>query len=208
MRRERDAAGAVETLNQILRDDQGFIPAYLLKAEIVAAGKSEKAVRDAIAVLKAGYRQRPHAELLLSGQRLLAAGGADGWQNVLKYYHKAISRTPDYWPARLLLAVFALEHQQAEEASRQLEELKKRSLADIPIVRLVTGELAYQRSHQLNQATDQVLMALRDADRPPFVFACSACGRYQHRWLARCPGCGSYDTLDLSPDVVALDKPG
>ncbi|MBN2233433.1 MAG: hypothetical protein JW781_11550 [Deltaproteobacteria bacterium] len=199
-----DAAGAVATLDQVLRDDAEFISAYLLKAEIVAAENGEKAVREAVAVLKAGYRRRPHAELLLAGQRLLAAAGTDGWKEVRKYYDKAISRAPEYWPARLLLAVFLLDHQQPEEAARQLEELEKRSLADAPVVRLVAGELAYQRSGELNRATDQVLMALGDTDRPPYVFACSSCGRYDRRWRARCPRCGSYDTSDLSSDVVAL----
>ncbi|MBN2331621.1 MAG: tetratricopeptide repeat protein [Deltaproteobacteria bacterium] len=198
-----DQEAARQLLKELLDDDPAYVPAYILQASLAEAETTNaKRISEAIAILKQGYRRQPNAWYLLKGERLLSAGDG-GHDQVEKYYRKAISRAEDYWPARLLLAFFLLDHQALEQADSLLAGLQ-RQLADSPLVELLAGELSYRQSRQLNEAADHFKRALGLGDKLPLTFSCSNCQRYDNHWLPRCPRCGAYNTYDLSPEVIAV----
>lgn len=200
----REAAD--QSLKELLNKNQKYVPAYFLQAAMAEQElKNPKRIDAALAALKQGYRRQPNAWFLLEGERLLLSSVKDGEEKVEKYYRKAISRHQEYWPARLLFAFFCLRHQRLERVAELLADLKKQDV-DNPLIKMLAGELAYRQSHQLNEAADQFKEALGLEESPPLVFVCRHCHRYNPGWLPRCPGCGQYNTYELSADLVTFKE--
>ena len=197
---------AEKTLKELLKKNQGYVPAYILQASMAEQElQNPKRIDLALAALKQGYRQQPNACFLLEGERLLLSLSDHGEDKVEKYYRKAISRYHGYWPARLLFAFFCLRHQRLEQVNEQLAQLQQQGVNN-PLIKMLAGELAYRQSHQLNEAVDQFKEALGLEENPPLVFVCSYCHHYAASWLPRCPQCGHYNTYELSPDLVTLKE--
>jgi len=197
---------ARQTLKELLDKNQKFVPAYILQATLEEQDRENpKRIEAALAALKQGYRRQPNAWFLLEGERLLFAESEKNEEKVEKYYRKAVSRYPDYWPARLLFAFFCLRHQRLERAGEMLLEFKKQGINN-PLIKILAGELSYRQSHQLNEAADQFKKAIGLEETPPLVFICSHCRRYAATWLPRCPECGHYNTYELSADLVTLKE--
>ncbi len=201
-----DREAAEQTLKELLHKNQKYVPAYILQATMAEQElQNPKRIEAALAVLKQGYRRQPNAWFLLEGERLLLSVSEKSEEKVEKYYRKAISRYQDYWPARLLFAFFCLRHQRLERVAELLAELKKQNINN-PLIKMLAGELAYRQSHQLNEAADQFKDALGLDEKPPLVFICHHCQRYAAGWLPRCPGCGHYNTYELSVDLVTFKE--
>ncbi len=195
---------ARQTLKELLDKNQKFVPAYILQAAMEEQDRQNpKRIEAALAALKQGYRRQPNAWFLLEGERLLFTESEKNEEKVEKYYRKAVSRYPDYWPARLLFAFFCLRHQRLERAAEMLLEFKKQGINN-PLVKILAGELSYRQSHQLNEAADQFKKAIGLEEAPPLVFVCGHCRRYAPSWRPRCPECGHYNTYELSADLVTL----
>lgn len=195
---------AEQTLKELLHKNQKYVPGYILQSSMAEQElQNPKRIEAALAALERGYRRQPNAWFLLAGERLLLSASEKGEEKVEKYYRKAISRYQDYWPARLLFAFFCLRHQRLDLVSSLLAELKKQDV-DNPLIKMLAGELAYRQSHQLNEAADQFKEALGLEENPPLAFICHHCHRYAPGWLPRCPGCGHYNTYELSADLITF----
>ncbi len=195
---------AEQTLKELLNKNQKYVPGYILQASMAEQElQNPKRIEAALAALKQGYRRQPNAWFLLEGERLLLSASEKSEEKVEKYYRKAVSRYQDYWPARLLFAFFCLRHQRLELVAELLAELKKQDINN-PLIKMLAGELAYRQSHQLNEAADQFKEAMGLEENPPLAFICHHCQRYAAGWLPRCPGCGYYNTYELSADLVTF----
>ncbi|MEA2108311.1 MAG: tetratricopeptide repeat protein [Pseudomonadota bacterium] len=197
---------AEQSLKEVLDRNQKYVPAYILQATMAEQElQNPKRIETALAALKQGYSRQPNAWFLLEGERLLLSASENGEEMVAKYYRKAVSRYQDYWPARLLFAFFCLRQQRLERAAGLLAELKKQEVNN-PLIKMLAGELAYRQSHQLNEAADQFKEAMGLEENPPLVFICNHCQRHAAGWLPRCPGCGHYNTYELSADLVTFKE--
>jgi tetratricopeptide (TPR) repeat protein len=189
---------ARDSLKLVFEHDKGHVAAWLLKAEM------EEDPADALVHLRNGFWKKPSSIFLIESEKVVAGSDADdGESKIIKLYRKALSRNPDYAPARWLYARFCLEHQKFDEAAAAARKLRESGFTG-PLLEVILGELACRKEHRLEEAVDHFKKALGCAERLEPVFSCGEGGRLAPDWKYRCPHCGAYNSYDISERVCSF----
>ncbi|HHL39900.1 MAG TPA: tetratricopeptide repeat protein [Deltaproteobacteria bacterium] len=187
---------ALDTLKEILRLDDTFLPAYVLQSDInVAQGN----VSQALKILEGAFEKHHRAILFLRLEDVFIKESNP--EKILEKYRKAIERKPHNTELRLLLSRLYLRLEMVDEAIEELERIAN-EWEDTYYGRVLLGE-AYMRRNQNEKAAQSFHRAI-GIDKellPPFV--CSGCGARNDRWEARCPSCGDWNTLVMNKVKLA-----
>ncbi|WP_025324048.1 tetratricopeptide repeat protein [Deferrisoma camini] len=178
-----------EQLQELVRSEREFAPAYQALGEALQAGGNPDA---AVETWLRGYQATGQAGLLL---RALEERKAQGRAKDLIKPLKKLSRKGASAP--LFLARLLLDLEENEEALALLDRLPA-PVAGTRIARALRAEALYRaRSFDLAAREFRAAVTGEGPAAPGFAFACSACGRRTGVWNAACPGCSALDTLVL-----------
>jgi tetratricopeptide (TPR) repeat protein len=184
-----DATGR---LKEVLKHDDGFIPAHLLQGEIFF--KQARSV-DALRVWEKAYSQHPGAvELLLRIEEAYMSESSP--QKMLEKYKAAAGAHPEDANLKVLLARFYLRLEMVDNAIEMLERLHHDG-HETDYTRVLLGTACVKRGHSEKAATlFSNALGIKNDLAPPY--ACS-CGAVDETWRPRCRACGEWNTRRINP---------
>lgn len=187
-------------LKEVLRNDDGFMPAHLLLGDVLA---SQGNTANAVKVWEKARQKFPKAEaLILRLEDLYINESAP--ERILEKYKKEIHANPNDYNLRLLLARLYLRLEMVDNAIEELEAIQNEGVEGY-YHHVLLGE-AYLRRKQTIKAAHLFQKALGlDREFSP-AFVCSGCAGHAHAWEPRCPSCGEWNTLAMK-GVPAPVKP-
>ena len=193
------AAGDDETVLQELRLlvawDPSFLPGSIALGDRLLRMDRPK---DAARVWARAAATRSEPALIERIERLYRE--LDRPARMVSLYRRWLASDPKPL-LRLSLARFLLSLGRTDEAEAELEALPP-GARQHPTHQALAGEI-----HRLRGNVELALRSFRNAAERDLELrlphTCSACGRAEPEWVARCPGCGEWDTLA----VRVLDAP-
>lgn len=205
--READADGrprdALQHVARAVSLAPDFTAAVRRHAELL---QREGRARQAAKALEAGWRHQPHPALVGAWHALEPHETA---LDRVKRMERLAGANPGHPESRIALAGAALSAQLWGEARRQLEPIMGEASATPRVCRLM-AELE-EAEHGDHAAARQWLE--RTATAPPDpVWLCAECSGEAHDWVALCPHCGAFDSLDWKRPAralpaLAIDRP-
>jgi tetratricopeptide (TPR) repeat protein len=182
--------GELEKANKgfraILREDKGFIPAYLGVAEAMLGGNEPEA---AMSFLEKGYEQTGSQIILARLEDLMINLGEPS--RLIRTYKKTISENPQDNIMKFFLGKLYFRLEMIDDAFEVLSSLDMvEGFADLY---KLLGEL-YFRRNQCDKAVEQFKKTLEMKRTLRVPYCCSVCGRIDMEWSGRCPECGNWNT--------------
>lgn len=188
---------AVAKVKEVLKNDDGFMPAHLLLGEALSRQGN---TASAIKVWEKARDRYPNSEpLFLKLEELYLKESAP--EKILDRYKREINANPYDTRLRLLLSRLYLRLEMVDNAIEELERLVLEG-EDSYYPQVLLGE-AYLRRKQGNKAAALFHKAL-GLDKefiPPFL--CSNCNHNAKTWVPRCPSCGEWNTLYMFSSASA-----
>jgi HemY protein len=190
--RPRDALQHVARAVSLAPD---FTAAVRRHAELL---QREGRARQATKAIEAGWRHLPHPALVEAWRGLEPHESA---LERVKRMERLAAANPGHPESRIALAGAALGAQLWGEARRQLEPIALDNSATPRVCRLMAQ--LEEAEHGDHAASRQWLE--RAAIAPPdLVWLCAECSGEAHDWVALCPHCGAFDSLEWKRPVRAL----
>lgn len=186
-------------LQTVLQNHPDFTPAYVtLGEDLIAQGASQ----EGLEVWDKGFQETGHVVFLeLLEAYFLQQGDPDG---ILQRYHLILRQHPDHPLYRFYLGKLYARLEMLDEALEVLEELEPKDLPAPPLHQIL-GSL-YARKEAWVQAVEQFQKALHPEKRVVVPMVCRECGHTQEIWQGRCPRCGQWNTLNVSPTALPIQS--
>ncbi|MDL2338562.1 MAG: PEP-CTERM system TPR-repeat protein PrsT, partial [Pseudomonadota bacterium] len=171
---------AEESLAAALAADPSYVPALILRARQKAASRD---VDGALSALEAILSKAPTSTEAwkLKGDLLLY--GKNEADDALIAYRKSIEANPKFGPGHLAILAILMQQNKLEEASKQLDELKKFA-AKNPETRYAEAQLAYQKK-DFKTARDIAQELLRLSSKNPRILQLAGAIEFQTNSLAQ-----------------------
>jgi lipopolysaccharide biosynthesis regulator YciM len=174
----------------ILREDEGFVPAYLGVVEVLLG---EREPEEAVSFLEKAYETTSNIMLLSRLEDLLITLGEPS--RLLRTYRKAISERPGDDMLRFFLAKLYYRLEMIDDALETLAALD--TTEPYPQVYRLLGELHLRRD-QCAKAVEQFKKLMRPEKGLRLPYTCGACGLTRQEWAGRCPGCENWNTFKFN----------
>lgn len=174
----------------ILREDEGFVPAYLGVVEVLLG---EREPEEAVSFLEKAYETSSNIMLLSRLEDLLITLGEPS--RLLRTYRRAISERPGDDMLRFFLAKLYYRLEMIEDAMETLEALD--TTESYPQVYRLLGELHLRRD-QCAKAVEQFKKLMRPEKGLRIPYTCGVCGLTRQEWAGRCPGCENWNTFKFN----------
>lgn len=189
--RKENLPEAIKQFRDIIKNNPGFVPAYLKLAQAYqASGDAEEAIRM---LLKANkqfptYLYFPYLEELYLSQ--------DNPSAIIEAYKDAIRRSPDDVRLCFLLGKLYLRLEMLDEAIGQFEEVLSKG-TEFPLVHFMIGEI-HDRFRRYQEAGKAYKNAARiPAEGNGLLYNCTTCHNRTTDWLDRCPNCHNWNTFQM-----------
>jgi tetratricopeptide (TPR) repeat protein len=187
-RGETEKAG--KGFRSIVRDEAGFIPAYLGIAEsMLREGDAE----DAASFLEKSYELTSSTILLARLEDLLINLGEPA--RLIRTYRKTISENPNDQMLKFFLGKLYYRLEMVDDALETLSPLSDAPDTYPDIYRLM-GEL-YLRRDQCEKAVEEFKKTDEFKKTFRLPYCCSVCGHSEQDWLGRCPQCRNWNTYQF-----------
>ena len=187
-RGESEKAG--KGFRSIVRDEAGFIPAYLGIAEsMLREGDAE----DAASFLEKSYELTSSTILLARLEDLLINLGEPA--RLIRTYRKTISDNPNDQMLKFFLGKLYYRLEMVDDALETLSPLSDMPDAYPDIYRLM-GEL-YLKRDQCEKAVEEFKKTADFKKTFRLPYCCSVCGRSEQDWSGRCPKCLNWNTYQF-----------
>ncbi len=189
----------VAELYGLLRDEPGFVPAAVSLGDTLRhLGRDREAGR----VWLRAARLRPMPVLL---GRIESLYRDLGQPNKVTAIYRRLQTGGASFPRAARLVRFLLTQGAVEEAAAALESAV--SAGNEAEAALLRGEIERRRDNP-SAALESFHVAFDAWPEDGRLHLCAVCGRSVAAWLARCPGCGGWDSLRLpnegeTPPAVA-----
>ncbi|MBX9849618.1 MAG: PEP-CTERM system TPR-repeat protein PrsT, partial [Rhodocyclaceae bacterium] len=179
-RSEGDSKSAESRLTAALKDDPNFVPALMLLAlQRAIAGDFDAALSQTEAILS---KDPANAEAWkLKGDLLLR--GKSKTDDALVAYRKSIEIEPSFEPGHLAVLTILMQKNKLEDASIQLNQLKKFA-AKKPQTKLADAQLAYQQK-DYKKAKELTQELLRLSSKSPRILQLAGAVEFQTNSLAQ-----------------------
>jgi HemY protein len=164
-----------------------FTPAVRRHAELL---QREGKTRQAAKAIEAGWRRLPHPALVEAWEEL--EPDATALQR-MKRMERLAALNPGHVESRIALAAAALGAQLWGEARRQLEPIAGDSAATPRVCRLMA---ALEEAEHGDHARARQWLERAAAAPPDPAWLCAECSAEAPGWVALCPNCGAFDSLD------------
>ena len=187
---------ASAAIKEILKSEEGFIPAHILLGEIY---RKREDPQSALRVWTRAFDIHHDPVLLLKIEEAYLEQSAP--DKLLDLLRNATLERPQDMDLALLLARLYLRLEMIDEAIGELERLKSGVEASY-YLEMLLGE-AYMRRGMTEEAALTFHGALGlDRALPP-SFVCSECAHGEPGWRSRCPDCRQWNSLKMSRTRVA-----
>ncbi len=190
---------ALTYATRALDADKFFVPARVLLGEIALKNSdTDLAVKH----WKRGYEKTGDVIFLIKLEEISIAESSP--QQIISIYRDVLTRVPGNVNARLLQARLFLRLEMVDDAIRELTVMGDEGQGGA--YRQVLLGAAYLRRNQAAEAAELFFSALGfdDNDMSP-VFKCRFCAHETLNWVARCPSCSKWDSLEMSSTVGLND---
>ncbi|HWP34798.1 MAG TPA: tetratricopeptide repeat protein [Thermodesulfobacteriota bacterium] len=183
-----DEERAEKLLRELVKETPTFRPAHVTLGDLLyRQGDSEGAAE----VWYGAFRLSGDPLFLQRLEEMYLAEADPA--KILALYQQAVAAAPDDLRLRLFYAKLCLRLEMVEEAAEALEQIEATG-ADTFDLRVLLAE-AYRRRERFEDAVDQFQRALQLGGRIDIPLVCQRCLAVSPSWSARCPSCGSWDTL-------------
>ncbi|MBI5683018.1 MAG: tetratricopeptide repeat protein [Deltaproteobacteria bacterium] len=178
----------LEQIEKILNADDSFIPAYILKGNVLYKKGN---VSSAVKVWERAYRRYRNIALFLQIEGLYIKESLP--YRIIRLYKRTINFHPDDRNLMTFLARLYLKLEMIDEAIKELEMLLKED-EGTKYQYLLLAE-SYARRGRFEESAKSYKNAL-DASHFTPVFTCRICKFATGEWLDRCPNCRLWNTMD------------
>lgn len=183
-----DKGAATKHLAKAIALRPGFIPAAIQLGRLMVEGGK---VRKAAAEIETAWRHTPHPALF---EVFCAARKADGAIDKAKAAQRLLKIKPDRAESHLIAGRAALEANLWGEARKHLgNALDMSPTAGVYRLLAAVEESEPEQGDPVRAREWLIRASMADPD-PTWV--CSDCGTVVPDWMALCPSCGGFDTLD------------
>lgn len=197
---EANSEAITKELKEIISEDKGFIPAYILLAETYKrTGKLNEAGR----VYGRGYSKTGHIVFLLKMEDLYIDRGNP--EVILKIYRRIIDISPKNYLVLFLYARLCLRLEMIDEAIDTLNTLFAEGL-DFKGLHKAMAE-AYIHRGEMEDAVKEFRKAF-PAEHVYIPFICTNCQSKKNEWVNFCENCNSWDTVSVrKEDFLQTESP-
>ncbi len=181
---------ALRLCKEIIKQQKGFQPAYLLLGDIY---QKQKRWVDAGKILGKGFHVSKSVIFLLRLENLYLR--RNDQKTLLKIYRRILENNPHNTVIQFFYSRLCLKLQMLDEAMDELVEIKKRQ-EDVAALHALMAEVLAQKGHLEDAVREYKRTSeLTSSLRLPFI--CDSCGRESSDWIARCPSCHQWNTYFL-----------
>lgn len=187
---ERYLEKALRLCKEIIKQQKGFQPAYILLGDIY---QKQRRWVDAGKILGKGFHVSRSVIFLLRLEDLYLK--RDDRKTLIKIYRRTIENNPNNTIIPFFYSRLCLKLKMLDEAMDELVEIKKRRKDDAALHGLMAEVFA-----QKGQMEAAVREYKRNSDLAGSVrlsFICQSCQRESIEWVARCPSCNQWNTYFL-----------
>jgi len=197
----RDNDGALEKsirlCREIIKQDKGFLPAYLLIGEIY---QKQKRWVEAGRILGRGFRVSKHVIFLLRLEDMYLK--RNDRRTLLKIYRRIIESNSGNTVFPFFYARLCLRLNMLDEATDELVEIKDRRKHMASLHSLMAEVFARKGRPEEAVRAYKTATELAGYEKPLFV--CRFCRRESTSWVARCPSCSQWNGYHLA---IQEDEP-
>ena len=188
-----NAETVIEELKEIVSEEKGFIPAYILLGEVYKkTGKLNEAGR----IYGRGYTKTGHIEFLLKMEDLYIDRGDP--EVILKIYRRVLDVSPDDHLVSFLYARLCLRLEMIDEAIDTLNSLIAEG-EDFKGLHRAMAE-AYVHRGELENAVEEFKAAFPMDEKVYIPFVCTKCNAIKEEWSHYCESCYSWNTINVKKD--------
>jgi tetratricopeptide (TPR) repeat protein len=188
-----NAETVVEELKEIISEEKGFIPAYVLLGE---AYKKTGKLNEAGRIYGRGYTKTGHIEFLLKMEDLYIDRGDP--EVILKIYRRVLDVSPDDHLVSFLYARLCLRLEMIDEAIDTLNSLIAEG-EDFKGLHRAMAE-AYVHRGELENAVEEFKAAFPMDEKVYIPFVCTKCNAIKEEWSDYCESCYSWNTINVKKD--------
>lgn len=179
---------ARDAFKAVLRNDAGFIPAYLKLAEVY---ERIGAPKDAIRALERGFKAT-HSLIILKALEMFLRVREEN-NRIIENYKWAKGLAPDEAFIRLFLAEAYISKADFAAARHEMEAING-GLDRLTVYHLLEGKIRHGENN-LDQAMESLEAAYDLEISSFFRFTCGACGALTSEYSGRCRSCCEWNTL-------------
>jgi tetratricopeptide (TPR) repeat protein len=187
---EESLEKALRLCKEIIKQEKGFQPAYVLLGDIY---EKQKRWVEAGRTFGRGFHVSRRAVFLLRLEDLYLK--RDDSKTILKIYRRALENDPNNTVIPLLYSRLCLKLEMLEEAMDEAVEMQRRG-QDTPALHGIMAEIFTHRG-QLDAAVREYKKASKHAGFLKFAFVCRSCQKESTDWLGHCPACSQWNTYVL-----------
>jgi tetratricopeptide (TPR) repeat protein len=188
-----NAETVIEELKEIISEEKGFIPAYILLGE---AYKKTGKLNEAGRIYGRGYTKTGHIEFLLKMEDLYIDRGDP--EVILKIYRRVLDISPDDHLVSFLYARLCLRLEMIDEAIDTLNSLIAEG-EDFKGLHRAMAE-AYVHRGELENAVEEFKAAFPMNEKVYIPFVCTKCNAIKEEWSDYCESCYSWNTINVKKD--------
>jgi lipopolysaccharide biosynthesis regulator YciM len=200
----KDKDGALEKsirlCKEIIKQDRGFLPAYLLIGEIY---QKQKRWVEAGRILGRGFRVSKHVIFLLRLEDLYLK--RNDRRTLLKIHRRIIESNSGNTIFPFFYARLCLRLNMLDEAMDELVEIKDRRKHMASLHSLMAEIFARKGRPEEAVRAYKTATELAGYEKPLFV--CRFCRRETTEWVARCPLCSQWNGYHLAIQEDEPDPP-
>ena len=182
---------AIEKLDESLKSDSTFVPAYVMKSVVQTVdGKIHEAKKT---LMKAVDRVGDSACYSFLEDLMVSEGMT---QEMLNVYAKGVSKHPGDVDLKLLYARFQLTMDLNDSAMELLEDIFENEDRGFYVKALLAE--AYSRKDLKDKALNLMKMSFDfEKDLSP-IYTCSSCSSTSNEWQSRCENCGTWNSSRMN----------
>lgn len=182
----------VSCLQDILKDNPKFVPAYIDLGNAYLAGEK---IKDAVKIWETGYKTTKELIILKHLIDLYQLTGDD--EATFDAYRWGISVNPDSPHLHLLLGELYIRKERGEEGLAELEKAREKLPSHTSLHLLMS--MGYKIIGREEESQKSGHLAFKAGASELTRYRCSNCGHEESEWTGECHSCGHYNTLKAYP---------
>ncbi|MBU2590755.1 MAG: hypothetical protein KKC21_01875 [Nitrospinae bacterium] len=182
----------ISCLQEILKDNPKFVPAYIDIGNAYLAGER---IKDAVKIWETGYKTTKEFIILKHLIDLYQLSGDD--EATFDAYRWGISVNPDSPHLHLLLGELYIRKERGEEGLAELAKAREKLPSHTSLHLLMS--IGYKMIGKEGESQKAGHLAFKAGAKELTRHKCSNCGHEESEWVSECPSCGYYNTLRAYP---------
>ena len=186
-----DEKDAEKTFKKILKKYKTFIPAYVRLSQIYSADED---YANALKVLSEGYNVAKEPVLLKMIEDLYISTNQP--DDAIEFFKNLSDKMPDEVLPLFMLGKLYYRFEMIQEARSVFDKLHAQ-LEYSPTLEYFIAKTE-SREGKTKEAIKRFKNVIRKTHLLDMNYSCNACCFVYDKWIDRCPGCGSWNTMTLT----------